>query len=264
VNSQAFPKHARRLGAGRWAGRMAGLGSVGPRAGREARPPRADFDPLVHPVAITEHCVIGDQIRVPAAWCDMAGCGVRFADPAALGEADNRARAAAAGWGEDAFGRLLCPACQQRHHLAPVRVLAREPDAATAHPAAGAATRPPGGVSQPGRPLAGRPAAAGRGRHRATQWPRLLLTVLSDHNGWTTPQPVTVPVGSNVPREPTDPRPSATAPRTQDGTSTTTPILQRRVIAQPGQPRVAHQRPGVPTDRSHLHPAPPRCRRRPR
>jgi len=233
VNSQTFPKHARRLGAGRWAGRMAGPGSVGPRAGREARPPRAGFDPLVHPVAITEHCVIGDQIRVPAAWCDMAGCGVRFADPAALGEADNRARAAAAGWGEDAFGRLLCPACQQRHHLAPVRVLAREPDAVTAHPAAGAAARPPGGVSQPGRPLAGRPAAAGRGRHRATQWPHLLLTLLSDHNGWTTPQPVTVPVGSNVPREATDPRPSATAPRTQDGTSTTTPILQRR--ASPNQ-----------------------------
>jgi hypothetical protein len=217
VNSQTFPKHARRLGVGRWAGRMAGLGSVGPRAGREARPPRAGFDPLVHPVAITGHCVIGDQIRVPAAWCDMAGCGVRFADPAALGEADNRARAAVAGWGEDAFGRLLCPACQQRHHLAPVRrVLAREPDAATAHPAAGAAARPGSGVSQPGRSLAGRSAAAGRGGHRATQWPHLLLTVLSGHNGWTAPQPVTVPAGSNVAGEATDPGrpPRRPAPKT--------------------------------------------------
>jgi hypothetical protein len=29
--------------------------------------PTVRFDPLIHPVAITGHCVIGYQIRVPAA-----------------------------------------------------------------------------------------------------------------------------------------------------------------------------------------------------
>jgi len=104
----------------RWSGLMAGFGVIRPRPGRDrqsAQPWR--FDPLVHPVAITEHCVIGDQIRLPAAWCDLPGCGAAFADPAALGETDNRARAARAGWVRDRFGRLICPACQQRYHQAP-------------------------------------------------------------------------------------------------------------------------------------------------
>jgi hypothetical protein len=82
---------------------------------REAWQPAVRFDPLIHSVAITGHCVIGDQIRVPAAWCAVAGCEAAFADPAALGEADNRARAAAAGWATDALGRLACPACQCDH-----------------------------------------------------------------------------------------------------------------------------------------------------
>jgi hypothetical protein len=194
VNSQTFPRHARRSGAGRWAARIAALGSVTPRSDRAAPPPRASYDPLVHPVAITEHCVIGDQIRVPAAWCDIADCGAGFADPAALGEADNRARAAAAGWGEDACGRLICPACLQRHHVAPVRrVLAREPYPATAHVTASAAARPGGGISQSRQSLAGRSPAAGRGRHRETQRPHLLLASAGHYNGWTAPQPMTVP-----------------------------------------------------------------------
>jgi hypothetical protein len=71
---------------------MAGFGPIRrrPGRGRQASPP-GRFDPLVHPVAITEPCVIGDQIRLPAAWCDMPGCGAAFADLAALGETDNRA-----------------------------------------------------------------------------------------------------------------------------------------------------------------------------
>jgi len=46
-------------------------------------------------------------------WCEI-GSFVRWrADPAALGEADTRARAIDAGWRIDALGRLDCPQCQQ-------------------------------------------------------------------------------------------------------------------------------------------------------
>ena len=55
---------------------------------------------------------IGDQLRLPAAWCEMGSCAGRHADPAALGEADARARAISAGWRVDALGRLACPRCQ--------------------------------------------------------------------------------------------------------------------------------------------------------
>jgi hypothetical protein len=63
--------------------------------------------------AITAHHHIGDQIRLPAAWCQTPGCIQRHTDPAALGEADIRNRAITAGWRADAFGRLTCPRCQQ-------------------------------------------------------------------------------------------------------------------------------------------------------
>ncbi len=69
-------------------------------------------DPLVHPIAITERAVIGDQIRIPIAACDMAPCMSWYSDPAALGERDMRARAIRAGWRLDALRRLVCPACQ--------------------------------------------------------------------------------------------------------------------------------------------------------
>jgi len=70
-------------------------------------------DPLVHPVAITQRAVIGDQIRMPVAACDMAPCRSWFSDPLALGEADARALAIRAGWRVDSVGRLACPACQR-------------------------------------------------------------------------------------------------------------------------------------------------------
>jgi hypothetical protein len=57
--------------------------------------------------------VIGDQLRMPVMWCEMGSCISWHADPAALGEADTRARAIGAGWRIDAFGRLACPRCQQ-------------------------------------------------------------------------------------------------------------------------------------------------------
>jgi hypothetical protein len=48
-----------------------------------------------------------------AARAEVGSCISWHADPAALGEADTRARAIGAGWRIDAFGRLACPRCQQ-------------------------------------------------------------------------------------------------------------------------------------------------------
>lgn len=62
----------------------------------------------------TEHAVIGDELRQVAVWCELGMCIARYADPGALGHADIVARARAAGWCKDGFGRLICPPCQQR------------------------------------------------------------------------------------------------------------------------------------------------------
>ncbi len=62
---------------------------------------------------MTGRAVIGDQLRMPVMWCEMGSCISWHADPAALGEADTRARAIGAGWRIDALGRLACPRCQQ-------------------------------------------------------------------------------------------------------------------------------------------------------
>jgi len=62
---------------------------------------------------ITEPSAIGDQLRIPLAWCEMGSCISHHADRAALGEADIRARAILVGWCVDALGRLACPRCQQ-------------------------------------------------------------------------------------------------------------------------------------------------------
>lgn len=62
---------------------------------------------------LTERPTIGDQLRLPVAWCEMGSCIWRHADRAALGEADIRARAILAGWRVDALGRRACPRCQQ-------------------------------------------------------------------------------------------------------------------------------------------------------
>jgi hypothetical protein len=201
VGAQVCPRHARRPGAGGWAGRMASLRSPGPPADRQALRSSARRDPLVHPVAITEHCVIGDQIRVPAAWCDMAGCLSRFADPAALGETDNRARALVAGWGEDSVGRVVCSACQQRHRQSAAReMITPEPKAAPARSPAGGPAGPPGAVSQAVRSMLARwRRTVGRGRHCGTRWSHVLLALASGSNGWTAPQRVTVPGNGKAP-----------------------------------------------------------------
>jgi len=62
---------------------------------------------------VTGRAVIGDELRTPIMWCEMGACISRYSDPAALGEADIRARAIGAGWRVDALGRLACPRCQQ-------------------------------------------------------------------------------------------------------------------------------------------------------
>jgi hypothetical protein len=61
----------------------------------------------------TGRALIGDQLRIPIVWCEIAPCISHHANPAALGEADNRARALSAGWRFDRLGRLTCPDCQQ-------------------------------------------------------------------------------------------------------------------------------------------------------
>jgi hypothetical protein len=68
-------------------------------------------------IEITERAAIGDELRIPLAWCEMGSCISHYEDPEALGEADIRARAIAAGWRVDALGRLACPQCQQGDSL---------------------------------------------------------------------------------------------------------------------------------------------------
>ena len=79
---------------------------------------------------ITERAVIGDELRMPIMWCEMGSCISWHSDPAALGEADIRTRAIAAGWRVDALGRLACPPCQQSDGrfwaTHPVRLRARD------------------------------------------------------------------------------------------------------------------------------------------
>jgi hypothetical protein len=60
-----------------------------------------------------ERAPIGEELRIPRAWCEMDSCISHYAHPAALGEVDNRSRAITAGWRIDALGRLTCPQCQQ-------------------------------------------------------------------------------------------------------------------------------------------------------
>jgi len=193
----------------RWAGRAAEFGPVGPQPGGDRLAPRPPgrFDPLIHPVAITGHCVIGDEIRPPVAWCDMAGCGVTFADPVALGEADNRARAVLAGWSKDIAGRLVCPACRQRHHAAPWWALPRDPGVVADHRVANGSAWPQGGLGHPTRlpdgglghparlPAASLPPlVSGQGRHqRGTQRPRLLAALAGGRNGHAAPHQITGP-----------------------------------------------------------------------
>jgi hypothetical protein len=242
VGLKTLPRHARplpagrragRLAVGRWAGQLAERGLARPPAdagGVPRRPPAEDEaprpvarrDPLLDPLAITGHCVIGDQIRLPTACCEISGCGAEFIDPAALGEADNQARALAAGWSMDGFGRLVCPACQQRPDATWPRMPGPEPDAGGSPTPAAVPPSPSDGGSPPALPrprdpgspsvrakITGLSAAVNLGRHRRAPWLHVLAALASGNNGWQAPQPVTDPNRLGPPSTPAGPRAGA-------------------------------------------------------
>jgi len=131
-------------------------------------------DPLAGPVAITERAVLGDRIRRTTAWCEMPCCISRYEHPAALGEADIRGRALAAGWRHDGLGCLACPYCQRRNPGLWVTDPVARQDRAPAH----------GGRHHTGQPRAGRLGAVwtalsarvqalARGEDRRPRGPRL-------------------------------------------------------------------------------------------
>lgn len=118
------------------------------RPGRAAHRHRAD--PLTGPAPTTERAVIGEHLRELAAWCQIGACIARYTDSEALGEADIRNRAVAAGWCVDLFDRMICPSCNQRD---PVW-----------------SSRPPLGLDR----IDGLPqmtAETHMGRHRRMRWP---------------------------------------------------------------------------------------------
>jgi hypothetical protein len=87
----------------------------GPPANATARPPHtvSGGHEMRENVEIIERAPIGDALRIPIAWCEMDSCISHYGHPAALGEADIRARAIADGWRVDALSRLACPQCQR-------------------------------------------------------------------------------------------------------------------------------------------------------
>jgi hypothetical protein len=202
---KAIPRHARPregpAGAARLrAGRFPGIQHVGRAA--PAEPPRREHaDPLTSPVPVTQPPVLGDQMRRPMVWCEIPPCICRYHNPAALGEADTRARAIADGWRPDAVGRLACPACQQRSPnfwpsfpLVPYAPSAADHRRHSGHARAGVI----GGALS---------AVTGWLGHRARQamrWPLLVGALAARGNGWNAP-PVRVaasPPGRYPARQP--------------------------------------------------------------
>jgi hypothetical protein len=168
-----------------WRAAAPPAGNSGPAAGVPPEATSPGRTGVTADIEITERAAIGDELRIPLAWCEMGSCISRYADPAALGEADIRARAVAAGWRVDALGRLACPQCQQGDSwfwtAHPVALWDRDTAvamttllAAAVREIAGADG--PAGV-EPGAPPGGEPGAIpdprpemarppGRGRHR--------------------------------------------------------------------------------------------------
>jgi len=96
------------------------------RMGAVRRQPSAGgADALTCAAPGTERAVIGDHLRQLAVWCQVGRCIARYTDAAALGEADIRSRALASGWCLDAFGRLVCPSCQQLYPVWSARPLSQ-------------------------------------------------------------------------------------------------------------------------------------------
>jgi len=171
VTTKTIPRHARTLARQRGAPSPNADKLPSPAVPGTALPQPADgqvrTDPLAGPVAITEWAVLGDAIRRPAVWCEMPGCISWHDHPAALGQADIRARALAAGWCHDAVGRLVCPSCQQRNpDLWLTHRLARHPGWPAPRRMDSGVRSGPGLRRRPG-PVAAMAASAGRaGRRR--------------------------------------------------------------------------------------------------
>lgn len=202
VTAKTIPRHARTLARPRPVPRPDADRLPSPAAPGTAQPQLADggvrTDPLTGPVAITERAVFGDALRRPAVWCEMPGCIFWHDHPAALGEADIRARALAAGWCHDAVGRLVCPSCQQRN---PALWLSRR--LVRQHRAPAGGTRHDTGPTRADRlrgawsAVSARARALAGGQDRRSRWPHLLAALAGAGNGWNSPPPVPArsPVG---------------------------------------------------------------------
>ena len=169
----------------RWPAQLDEGGLPGPEADRRPRAETARVAPPAVPLVYsTGRAAIGDQLRKPIAWCEAGSCGSLYEDPAALGEADIRARAIAAGWHEDAVGLLACPACKQRHpwfRATQLAVLSDRKAAITrTGQVAAAAYRDDEATSGTGAETDAIPAIRSkaiswdrsRGRHRSARWRR--------------------------------------------------------------------------------------------
>ena len=198
-------------GPSRDGGRRPGTAAVAPPACRPA--PGAG---VISRAEKPQRAPIGDQLRLPAAWCEMGSCIGRHADPAALGEADARARAISAGWRVDALGRLACPRCQQTNPgfraSRPVTLWDRDTALASAALAI-AVTRHRRAAGNPGQPAAGvipadAPAAISRqpapGTAPETPWPPPFPPADRPAQQHTTPAPRhrrrEIPTGEQVMR----------------------------------------------------------------
>jgi hypothetical protein len=230
VTAKTIPRHARTLARQRRVPRPDAGGLPRPAAPGTAPPQptggRVRTDPLAGPVTITERAVLGDTIRRPTVWCEMPGCICWHDHAAALGEADIRARALAAGWCRDAVGRLVCPSCQQRNPaLWIAHRLARQ------HRAPAGGTRHDTGHPRPGRlrgawtTVSARARAVAGGPGRRPRWPHLLAALAGAGNGWNTPPPVPAlsaagrrdRTGPAVPNGPAGRRAAAVSPATRGG-----------------------------------------------
>ncbi len=103
--------HVRPASAVRWRAMASAAAPPNTYAARPGASARARVSARAE--AFPARALIGDELRMPIAWCEMGSCISWHADRSALGEADNRARAISAGWRIDALGRMTCPHCQQ-------------------------------------------------------------------------------------------------------------------------------------------------------
>jgi len=124
----------------------------------------------------------------------MSACISRHDDPAAVGEADIRSRALAAGWRHDAVGRLVCPYCQQRNPgLWVAYPLARQ------HPPSAGVSRQHPAHARPGRidavwtTLSAWQRQVRNDLAQRTRWPHLRAALAAAGNRRNIPKPAPPP-----------------------------------------------------------------------